>query len=549
MTTRVRQSKTFASPELIARIDSSITWITLATLFLVPLVFAFNGFVSVFSELKLVTLHLGAALIAILWLWQATLTRVPQRTARQDKLSFDLVSWVGRNPARWSILLASLWLISQGITVILSPLTVVSLFGSDDARSGYNLYDNISLFIVFLSVALRFRSQKNLQLLVFTLVASGTVAALYGVGQHFGFDPLGDSAGRNRVWSSFGNPLNFGSYMVMSIPATLAMAFLDRERRAVWLAGLSLALGFQLAGLWLSGGRGPYISFAASMIVLLLAGSSIATLRSLSRLGLVLLFGAMVAAVIALLPSPSEDIALSRVLSIGDQIIGTDSESNAGGIESGLEGRFEIWGATLDEATSWKTPQDDSALNAALRPVFGLGQDMYIYSYPLVGKAHEANDLVDHPHNFELQILMEQGVVGLLLFVGTVIALLLTALNVVRRAGVSNIASNPINLLILALIPATIGKLVEMQTGISRVSDLAMTFALFGSIVALSNVVSSMKTEEVDSDAAPKQSPARIDPWTASPLTVFVDHGLLQFEWTCVRLTCLSARARMPTSM
>ena len=53
-------------------IDSAIIWITLGTLFAVPIIFNYFHVVSVFSELKLVTLHLGAALISILWLWELT---------------------------------------------------------------------------------------------------------------------------------------------------------------------------------------------------------------------------------------------------------------------------------------------------------------------------------------------------------------------------------------------------------------------------------------------------------------------------------------------
>ena len=61
----------------------AIIWITLGALFIIPLIFSYFKIVAVFAELKIVTLHLAAGLIAILWLWQIVLCRTNART-RQD---------------------------------------------------------------------------------------------------------------------------------------------------------------------------------------------------------------------------------------------------------------------------------------------------------------------------------------------------------------------------------------------------------------------------------------------------------------------------------
>jgi len=87
------------------------------------------------------------------------------------------------------------------------------------------------MFVIFASVALRFRTLGSLELLTYTLVLTGTIAAAYGIAQHFGWDPIGNNAGRTRVIASFGNTLNFGGYMVMSIPATLALAYKKLDRK------------------------------------------------------------------------------------------------------------------------------------------------------------------------------------------------------------------------------------------------------------------------------------------------------------------------------
>ena len=72
----------------------------------------------------------------------------------------------------------------------------------------------------------------------------------------------------NRVQSSFGNPLDFGAYMVMTIPTTLALAYFSTKHKNVWTSLTIVLIGLQLAGLWFSGGRGPYIATSMGLITL-----------------------------------------------------------------------------------------------------------------------------------------------------------------------------------------------------------------------------------------------------------------------------------------
>ncbi|MGY8880234.1 MAG: hypothetical protein ACKVKV_06125, partial [Dehalococcoidia bacterium] len=131
MTSRVKKrNQQRTQPASISkRIDSAILWITLGTLFVVPLIFGFADFVAVYSELKLVTLHLGAGLIVILWLWQIVIDKI--NTPETDKPSeFDLLRWAAKSPARWLIIAVALWLLAQVISTILSPLPIISLLGA-----------------------------------------------------------------------------------------------------------------------------------------------------------------------------------------------------------------------------------------------------------------------------------------------------------------------------------------------------------------------------------------------------------------------------------
>ncbi len=511
------------SVRLDERLDQAILWITLAVLVTLPLSFSYFKFVSVFNEPKVVTLHLAAGLITTLWLWQIVLRRLNTRSASDNELNWDLMSWAGRNPARWALIGAVIWVFAQLASTILSPLPIISFFGGDEARSGYNLYDSLSLLVIFFSVALRFRTKRSLDLLVYTLVATGAIAAAYGIAQHFGWDPIGGNAGRTRIIASFGNTLNFGGYMVMSIPATLALVYKKFNHERLWIAGITLILGLQVAGIWFSGGRGPYVAVLASMITFFVIAVAIGTPRQTIKAFGIFVAASIVAAIFVVLPSPQADIGIARALSI------TQLDSNTGStdIEAGLAGRLNIWEDTIKLATRWDLPVDDPTANKLLRPLFGLGPDMYVYAFPLVGKPQTRLAIVDHPHNYELMVLMEQGFVGLFGFITLTSLLGVATLAIALRIRKSSTRGiNPADFLILGLLPANIGKLVELQTGVARVSDLGMTLALFGATIAVYEIVNrQFKTDQTD--RSPNNSPRRSAVGLSAPNQAVLGSALL----------------------
>ena len=411
-------------------IDSTIKWITLTTLFIIPLIFNYRDVTTVFAELKLVTLHLGAGLISIFWGFELVLKQHISTNRPHQNLVWYFQQYIGWNPARWALIGATGWFIALVISTLLSPLPHISFFGAEDNRSGYNLYD-ISLLIIFLSITIRFRSITCLKLLTYTLVSSGTLVGAYGIAQHFDWDPLGDNIGLNRVRSSFGNPLDFGGYLVMTIPATLAWGYLIHQRKLIWISLIIAPLGLQFAGLWFTGSRGPYIATVAALITFFVIAFTIGHIRAITRPVLVLIAGAIFATVIIALPSPRDDVGLQRILSIENQITGSGRDSNE--LSGGLNGRLNIWNSTLKLATKWSVPEEESSIKTLLRPVFGLGPDMFVYSFPMVGEPRTGLEVVDHAHNYELQILMEQGIFGLIGFLVFTTSLSISAFVIVKK--------------------------------------------------------------------------------------------------------------------
>ncbi|MEC9293861.1 MAG: hypothetical protein VYC65_06200 [Chloroflexota bacterium] len=474
-------------------IDQAIVWITAGALIGIPLLFSYFDITAVFNELKIMTLHLTAGLITILWFCQMLLRQLNPTAKRNDHLNESLNTWLGRNPARWALIGASIWIFAQLASTLLSPLPVISFFGGDETRSGYNLYDSLSLTVIFLSVAFRFRTIYTLKLLVYTLVITGTITAIYGVAQHFGWDPIGGNLNL-RVQASFGNTLNFGGYMAMSIPATMALVHIKRNSNE-WPSFLiiTLALSVQLSGIWFSGGRGPLVAVAISITTLFIFTILIASNRETFKTLMLLAVSSIISAFIIVLPSPKGDLGLGRVTSIVTQL--NDPVATSTNIEGGLAGRFNIWGSSLKLATQWDVPIEESEINSMLRPLFGVGPDMYVYSYPLVGQPSSWLRLVDHAHNYELHILVEQGFIGLIGFTALTIFLTISVFAIVKRYRNRKSDFDITGIIILALLPAMIGKIFELQTGVARASDLAMTLALFGAVIAIYELLNQQIAE------------------------------------------------------
>ena len=515
-------------------IDQAIFWLTISALVIAPLAFSYYEVVSVFNELKVVGVHLTAGLIAILWLWQIVLSRVNQRTAADNDLKWDLIGWAGRSPARWALIGAAIWVFAQLASTLLSPLPVISFYGGDEARSGYNLYDSLSISIIFLSVALRFRTLRHLELLAYTLVFTGAIAALYAIAQHFGWDDIGENAGRTRPIASFGNTLNFAGYMVMSIPATLALAYKKFNREWLAVGIITVALSLQVTGIWIAGGRGPYVAVITSLVTFFAISLAIGDKKQNIRYMGVFVVSALITAIIVALPSARGDIGLSRVQSLGSAFEVGAASTN---IEAGLAGRLNIWSSTLRLTTGWDLPIDEPVVNTALRPLFGIGQDMYVYAFPLVGNPQSQLALVDHTHNYELMVLVEQGFVGLLGFMMLTVLLGVATFAITRRFRRAGRGLDATGILLLVILPATIGKLADLQTGVARISDLAMMLAFFAATIAIYEIANRQLCSDEPEPAPEKTKPGSATALTASNQTVLGSALLAAVLFTAIFAT------------
>jgi hypothetical protein len=118
--------------------------------------------------------------------------------------------------------------------------SIVQLFGVDGRNNGFIFY--ISLLILFVS-SLAIIDQNLAKHLIYTLILTGLLNALYGLIQFFNLDPFNWINQYNRVFGFFGNPNFQSAFIGITSAALWALIFkpaVGKMRRV--LIGLSLVL-------------------------------------------------------------------------------------------------------------------------------------------------------------------------------------------------------------------------------------------------------------------------------------------------------------------
>ncbi len=239
------------------------------------------------------------------------------------------------------------------------------------------------MFGYFLVVNL-IRSPEWLKRCLVGVVASSTVVGLYGLYQNFfgvveqtwqDSDMFSEIQG--RVVSTFENPNVLAEYLIMVLPLILALFINNknsRTRLALVIAGLTT--GGCLIYTW---SRGAWLGFLIGIIVFMLMYSR--------HTMTVMLFGAFG---IPFLPFVLPESITQRFLSIGN--LGDSSTSYRVNIWRGVSNMIgDYWASGV-----------------------GIGTDSFRCVYPLYSLS--GIESAPHSHNLYLQILVEIGIVGLIVF-------------------------------------------------------------------------------------------------------------------------------------
>ena len=494
------------------------TW--LAGLILVPLVFRGREWVAIYSQPKYFLVHLSALVIIVAWTAEWALGH--SENWSMGRMFDGAERWVGREPGRWAILAFGGFALTAVAATFLSPLPFVSIWGRDFEDLGYELYSTLSFLVILFAVSFRMRSKEQVIRFALAIAATATLTALYGISQHFGWDPIGRGANATRVISSLGNPLFFGSYLVMTVTITVALGVYGHMENRRWSLPLAaLAVGAQIAALWFSGGRGPWLGTTISLIAYVVMGWIWLDRRMLVHSVLIIGVGIVIAYILIALPAdaghgsrgfgdlfeaPGEfvdavgfvlDTVDTPAIAVPETIVAgpevpTPSATTVLDIDnrgSALSGRGLIWRNSAELAVTRERPFDESGLVRGMRILFGFGPDMYFYSYPTVGEPQATLTGVSHAHNYLLQILMEEGAIGVVMMLTAAVLLIFAAWRVLRAGNIEPWFA----LFLIAVLAALAGRSGDQMGSVGRMTDLLLFFALAGCLIAITEISKSSK--------------------------------------------------------
>lgn len=511
------------------------TW--LSAIVLVPLLFGFNATTLAFEEPKRYALHFFALILLGMLTWTGVVRATAMLQRSGDRNSADIWPWIKKDPANALLAVTGLFMFAYILSTLLSPVPVFSFLGVDPKSTGYNLYTFLSFMIIMTAIVIYVTEIEQVWRIIYAIAFTGTLSGIYGVLQSNNWDMIGVVDHQIRVLSSFGNPIYFGAYLVITIPITASLIGHSWIKN-IWLRSMliSTALSVQVLSLWLTGSRGPLTGFGAALLV---AGLTMTVLWSwrqfdkeligaiaIMALGPIITMavvaptggvysrsiefsGELNAAVSQLDESPS---AVSTVDEIPDEPVpaGSESESHqltgisavpldnwfGGSIDAGLGGRADIWTDVVELSTSWERLQPDTGVSKLLRPLFGYGPDMLRYSTPLASDPRASMQVVDHAHNRYLQFLGELGWVGLTLFIAvmaTVTWMLVVLLYRIRSGRITKHLA--VAALAVGLVAAIAGNSFEQLTGIGRISDLLAFWVLIAVAISFFKITTEKHLE------------------------------------------------------
>lgn len=289
---------------------------------------------------------------------------------------------------RLFLIAATVYAMSLVVSSVLSVNASFSIYGSTWRRFG--LITQVGLLILTVILA----ANRAMRELLRAFTAFGSVAAIYGIFQYFGKDPLLDSSRYHvgeGVWTivrppgTAGHADYFAVYMIMVAFAAGATVVSDPNRTWRRCAAFTIAV----AGLAtiLTGTRGALVGAACGVIVV--------GMRLRPRLTHVRVAAAVmiVCASAAFYFSPAGERLRARVR--------WSMEDPRGGA------RLWLW--------------RDSLRMAAERPLMGFGPETYGSEFSKFQSLQLARAYPDFhhesPHNLELDILVAQGIPGVVAFV------------------------------------------------------------------------------------------------------------------------------------
>lgn len=270
------------------------------------------------------------------------------------------------------------WVLVFALVIGICAVTSISL---EESRNIALLM--IAFVLSYFVVINTIENKKQFKFILYIFSIAAVITAFYGLYQYM-FGDLYSQAWldkemfediKMRVYSTFENPNVYGEYLILAIPIIAGLLWTEKGifKKLFWLG----SLGVTMLALALTFSRGCWLG-----IILAIGLLAIMIDRRFILLGIVALL---------FLPFVLPESIINRFLSIGN--MGDSSTSY----------RVYIWMGTL----------------AMLADYWFSGIGLGITSFNTIYPIYSYNDIsAPHSHNLYLQLVVEFGIVGLIVFLG-----------------------------------------------------------------------------------------------------------------------------------
>jgi O-antigen ligase/Tfp pilus assembly protein PilF len=368
--------------------------------------------ISICRQLTSYCIYLVLFLVPIVFAWQQGNFNIFELN---KLLVFKVLLFLACLFTATSIIIKGTWrpIIDRRLLLIISSLVVYALvniflslnpwqsfFGDYMRQQGiYSLFYYWLWFIVLLH---HWRSSLNVKSVLLVTVLASIPVVVYGFVQKLGFDwLLWSEPGTGRTFASLGQPNFLGYYLVLVIFLSLAYSKLLVKLWHKLLAWLLLVL--QLTVLIFTGSRGAFFGLLAGLALLVMLRFWRATSRlriiSLTTLAIILALGSYLLV----------NNLIDRGLITNPTIVHYSSAFSS--VQGSSKARLFYWQAAWQDfqSTSWS------------RRLLGYGKDtqrsVFVkYYQPEWGLHERLNSYPDRAHNLIIDLWLDFGLIGLLLF-------------------------------------------------------------------------------------------------------------------------------------
>lgn len=270
-----------------------------------------------------------------------------------------------------------------------TPIIILSIILCISAITSFSMLSSIKIFLVYFAFILGYflitntiKSKTQLYTVINAMLFAGAIVALYGIYQYiFGFeegriwtDNDMFSSIKTRVVSTFSNPNVLGEYLLFLIPISIGYIFSKKESVSK-LSNTTIA-GLLCLCMIFTYSRGNWVGLIIGMILFFMFYD-----------GKFVWWGLLA---ILFVPVFMPDTIMHRLLSIGDVA------------DSSTSYRVNIWYGTCRMLKDYWLSGVGLGTNA-----FGEIYQHYAYS----------GVLTQHSHNLYLQLISENGIIGLITFI------------------------------------------------------------------------------------------------------------------------------------